>query len=71
MARIRIDIDKETHQRLLRSAMSELRSIDAQAVILLRRALGLQIPLPELTWPAVDADDVAALAGKGRDDAAS
>jgi hypothetical protein len=46
MARIRVDLDHETFEQLRRSALAELRTPDAQAAVILRRSLGLPMPIP-------------------------
>jgi len=42
--RIRLELDAQTTQALIRSAVSEKRPVAWQAEILLRRALGLPFP---------------------------
>ncbi len=42
--RLRLDIDQETHDRLLQTALVEKRPIHWQAEVILRRALGLPFP---------------------------
>ncbi len=42
--RLRLDIDKETHDRLLQVSLLEKRPIHWQAEVLLRCALGLPFP---------------------------
>jgi hypothetical protein len=44
VARLRLDVDTETYQHLVTSAVAERRPIPWQAAILLRRALGLPFP---------------------------
>jgi hypothetical protein len=46
MARLRIDIDEETLQRLHELAIRERRSTDAQGAVLLRIEVGLPFPPP-------------------------
>jgi hypothetical protein len=46
MARLRIDIDEETLQRLRELALRERRSTDAQGAVLLRIEVGLPFPPP-------------------------
>jgi hypothetical protein len=46
MARLRIDVDEETPQRLHELALRERRSTDAQGAVLLRLAIGLPFPPP-------------------------
>ena len=46
MARLRIDVDEETPQRLHELALRERRSTDAQGAVLLRIAVGLPFPPP-------------------------
>ena len=41
MARLQIDIDSETYQRLVVASLAERRPIPWQAEVILRRALGL------------------------------
>lgn len=42
--RLRLDLDKETHDRLLEAALREKRPIHWQAEVIMRRALGLPFP---------------------------
>jgi hypothetical protein len=42
--RLRIDVDPETWDALARSAVRDFRPVTMQAVVLLRRALGLPVP---------------------------
>jgi hypothetical protein len=44
MARLRLDVDDETYDRLLSKALSERRPIHWQAEVMLRTALGLPFP---------------------------
>jgi hypothetical protein len=44
MARLRVEIDCETLQRLIEDAGRELRPVSMQAAVILRRALGLPFP---------------------------
>ncbi len=45
--RLRLVLDAATSAALARAAVRELRPLDLQAEVLLRRALGLAVPLPE------------------------
>jgi plasmid stability protein len=54
--RLRLVLDDETAARLRDVAFRELRSVDAEAIVLLRAGLGLPIPYPRDT----DARDPAA-----------
>jgi hypothetical protein len=42
--KIRLDLDQETAQALIKSGLHELRAPAQQAEVLLRRALGLPFP---------------------------
>jgi hypothetical protein len=44
MANLRLDVDFETYERLVESAVNERRPITWQAEVVLRRALGLPFP---------------------------
>jgi hypothetical protein len=46
--RLRINLDTETSLALQRSAYEDLRTMPAQAVALLRKALGLSVPYPSV-----------------------
>lgn len=48
MARIRLDLDSETFRRLHEVATAERRPVAWQAEVLLRCALGLPFPYPEV-----------------------
>jgi hypothetical protein len=48
MARIRLDLDSETYQRLVEVALAERRPVPWQAEIMLRVALGLPFPYPDV-----------------------
>jgi hypothetical protein len=48
MPRIRIDIDEETYSALIHKADEELRPLQSEATVLLRRALGLPFPYPSV-----------------------
>jgi hypothetical protein len=43
---VKIDLDRETTQRLIRVAVAERRPVGMQAEVLLRRGLGLPVPAP-------------------------
>jgi hypothetical protein len=47
MARLRLDIDQETFERLREVALQERRLPEWQAEVLLRQALGLPFPYPK------------------------
>ena len=51
MARVLIDFDRETFNRLLDVAHSERRSVPMQAEVIVRQALGLPFPYPVPTQP--------------------
>jgi hypothetical protein len=51
MPNLLLHIDEETHQALLEASAKELRPKNLQAIVLLRRALGLPVPKEE---PAMD-----------------
>ena len=44
MPRLRLDLDTETFESLVAHATAELRPVQLQAEVLLRRALGLPFP---------------------------
>lgn len=46
MPRLRLDLDNETYQHLLRISDSERRPIVLQAEVLIRKGLGLPFPVP-------------------------
>jgi hypothetical protein len=46
MAQLRLDLDGETYQRLLETALSERRPVPLQAEVVIRQALGLPFPYP-------------------------
>ena len=46
MPRLRIELDVETYQQLLRLSDSERRPVVLQAEVLIRQALGLPFPIP-------------------------
>jgi hypothetical protein len=48
MPRIRIDLDDETYSALMHRAGEELRGLQDQAVVLIRKGLGLQFPYPPM-----------------------
>jgi hypothetical protein len=50
--RIRLDLDEETTEQLIKSAASERRPVPWEAEVLLRRALGL--PFPRVAQTATD-----------------
>jgi hypothetical protein len=45
--RLKIELDPETTERLVASAVAECRPIPMQAEVLLRRALNLPFPYPD------------------------
>lgn len=47
MAQIRVNLDNETIARLAQHAVAERRPIPWQAEVMLRRALGLSMPVEE------------------------
>lgn len=49
--RLKLDLDAETASRLRDVAFRELRSVDSEAVVLLRTALGLPVPFPAVANP--------------------
>lgn len=44
--RIKIDLDAQATEKLIEAAVAERRPVPWQAEVLLRRALGLQDPVP-------------------------
>jgi hypothetical protein len=48
--RLRLNLDTETSLALQHAACEDLRTMPAQAVVLLRKALGLKVPYP----PVID-----------------
>lgn len=44
MVKLRLEIDRATHEKLIEVALSERRPLDWQAEVILRRALGLPFP---------------------------
>ncbi len=48
MARLKLDLDAETSQRLLEIALSHRRPVHWQAEIMLRQALGLPFPYQDV-----------------------
>jgi hypothetical protein len=62
--RVKIDLDTETADRLIKAAVAERRPIDWQAGVLLRRALGLPFPREGNAQLASDAMPAGA-AGNG------
>jgi hypothetical protein len=49
MTRLRLDLDAETNDHLLRLSVSERRPVVLQAEVLIRKSLGLPLPLPALS----------------------
>jgi hypothetical protein len=47
MMRLRLDLDRETSLALQDSASCDLRTMPSQAVVLIRKALGLPVPIPD------------------------
>ena len=45
--RLKLDLDTETAERLVRSAVDARRSVSLQAEVLLRRVLEARSPVPE------------------------
>ncbi len=68
MARLRIELDRETYSRLVSSALTEKRPVDWQAEVVIRRALGL--PFPAVAPQPQQARDLAT-AGAGEPDRAA
>jgi len=52
MPKLRLDIDQETYERLVKRAVAERRPIDWQAEVTLRRAVGLPFPEGDLVAAA-------------------
>jgi hypothetical protein len=50
--RLRLELDQETHDALLKAALVEKRPIDWQAEVILRRALGLPFPRADKNVPS-------------------
>jgi hypothetical protein len=46
--RLRIDLDRETSLALQDAAAGDLRTMPSQAVVLIRKALGLAVPIPDV-----------------------
>jgi hypothetical protein len=42
--RLRLDLDRETAMALQDAALADLRPMPSQAIVLIRRALGLPVP---------------------------
>jgi hypothetical protein len=63
MARLQLELDTETAERLMESAVAERRPVVWQAEVLLRRALGL--PFPVVRDPANPEGDPATVGGTG------
>jgi hypothetical protein len=55
--RLRLDLDRETAMALQDAAFADLRPMPSQAIVLIRRALGLPVPYPEVlpVVPSVEA----------------
>lgn len=53
--KVQLDLDAETAARLIDAAMADYRSIPWQATVILRRALGLTVPIPQDTEAHTDA----------------
>jgi hypothetical protein len=47
MARIRLELDQQTFEKLIQIAVAERRPVVMQAEVILRRSLGLGFPYPE------------------------
>jgi hypothetical protein len=47
VAKVRLDLDRETFQALTDRALRERRPVDWQAEVILRKALGLIFPYPK------------------------
>ena len=58
MPTLKLDVDRETYDRLIEQAVAERRPVQWQAEVELRRALGLPFPSDE-TAPAREQDAVA------------
>jgi hypothetical protein len=57
---LRIDLDAHSFERLAESAFRELRPVNWQAEVLIRRALGLLAPVPLVSaHPRDDDNEVA------------
>lgn len=70
MARLRLDVDRETYERLLDAAAVERRPPSWQAEVMLRRALGLPFPPPADPSALQCADSPRASARQGGSNAA-
>jgi hypothetical protein len=46
--RLRLDLDRETAMALQDAAFADLRPMPSQAIVLIRRALGLPVPYPDI-----------------------
>jgi hypothetical protein len=60
--RLRLDLDRETTMALQDAAFADLRPMPSQAIVLIRRALGLPVPYPDIGEP-VSAESGAAHVG--------
>jgi hypothetical protein len=49
--RLRLDLDRETAMALQDAAFADLRPMPAHALVLIRRALGLPVPYPDIGEP--------------------
>ena len=50
MQRLKLDLDAETFEALAVQALSERRPVPLQAQVILRQALGLPFPYPQVTY---------------------
>lgn len=57
--RLRIDLDRETSIALQDAAFADLPPMPAHALVLIRRALGLPVPYPDIGEPVSAGTDVA------------
>ncbi len=56
--RIRLDLDEDTTHRLIEDAVANRRPLVMQAEVILRRGLGLPVPVP--LYPVPDRPDAPA-----------
>jgi hypothetical protein len=65
MARITLDLDRETYRYLQAAASAERRPLPWQAEVLLRQALGLPFPYPDVVDATAEPERAAPLALPG------
>jgi hypothetical protein len=65
MPRIRVDLDTETYERLLEVSMRARRPVPWHAEVLIRQALGLPFPYPEVVDVVAEPAPLLGLSGGG------